>query len=153
MGGIRGRGTLSLPLQSVVPPFPARQRRLQALPRSKRSRWHAQHLRLRFPAAIAELLLSRAEAGGETAFFLIFFNIFSHGILIFFKKPPMYNPVLEPLAAEHGAPWKDGVRWMIGSLSVCLSVPGDPADRPKSLPRGTNPGKPHKAEMGGKKKG
>lgn len=65
MGGIQGRGTLSLALQSFAPLFPARLRRLQAFPRSKRSRWHAQHLRLRFPAAIAELLLSRAEAGGR----------------------------------------------------------------------------------------
>lgn len=70
MGGIWGRGDPCLyPCAALPPPFPARLRRLQALPRSKRSRWHAQHLRLRFPAAIAELLLSRAEAGGGDFFF------------------------------------------------------------------------------------
>lgn len=36
-----------------------------------------------------------------------------------------------------------------GSLAVCLSVPAGPADCPKSLLRGSNPGKPRKAEMGG----
>lgn len=75
MGGIRGRGDPCLyPCAALPPPFPARLRRLQALPRSKRSRWHAQHLRLRFPAAIAELLLSRAEAaGGERLFFFLIY--------------------------------------------------------------------------------
>lgn len=36
-----------------------------------------------------------------------------------------------------------------GSLTVCLSVAVGPADRPKSLLRGSNPGKPRKADMGG----
>lgn len=86
MGGIWGRGDPCLyPCAALPPPFPARLRRLQALPRSKQSRWHAQHLRLRFPAAIAELLLSRAEAGGGETFFF-FLNIFSLGILIKKKK-------------------------------------------------------------------
>lgn len=65
--------TPSLPQQALAPPLPTSLCGLQPLPRSKRSRWHAQHLRLRFPAAIAELLLSRAEAEGETAFFFFYF--------------------------------------------------------------------------------
>lgn len=71
----RGAGGPYLYPCKALPPLPARLRRLQPLPRSKRSRWHAQHLRLRFPAAIAELLLSRAEAGGRRLFFffLIYF--------------------------------------------------------------------------------
>lgn len=68
---------------------------------------------------------SAGRRRGGDGFFFFFFNIFSLGILIFFKKKtkkPMYNPVLEPqepLAAEHGAPCTDGARWLIGSLSVC----------------------------------
>lgn len=36
--------------------------------------------------------------------------------------------------------------------SVCPSMPGEPVDHPKSPLRGTNPGKPHKADMGRKKR-
>lgn len=129
------------PHRALYPPsFPARLRRLHPLPRSKRSRWHAQHFRLRFPAAIAEQLLSRAEAGGETAFF----SLFSLGILIFFTKTPMYNPdIQEPRVLP-----KDSACRLVGSVSV----PREQADRLKSPSTGANPGKAHKAEMGGEKR-
>lgn len=73
----------------------------------------------------------------------LFFFLFSLGIFIFFKNPCII------LHLSPGSPWQAECSALQKDNAICLSVLGEPADRPKSLLKGTNPGKPHKAEIGG----